>query len=436
MLAGWTTGERRMERGASGVRRFPGVFPAMVLSLLCAAGDVLATPDSTRAEGAAASPDSTADRTPAVPQRDAMDILGQLLGRPVTTELEVETRVGISWALLPTLSYNPVYGWALGASATGVGRTGTGPHSRPAYLSLAGNYSTTEQVQALARGEISTPSGTTMLQADFRYLDTDRSTWGLGPISEDQEEYPMKFRLYRAYATVYRRTAGPVYVGIGYHYDLYDDIRDVRAEEGESTPFLEYSGPGVTSTQASGVSLNLLADTRDNLGNPFDGYYLRGSFRSYQKTLGSDENWQEFWVSMRLYPALPEGSQRILAFWLYGWFTFGQAPYLDLPASGWDKYGRGARGYLQGRIRAPNQIYLETEYRFPLTRDGLLGAVAFVNATGSTDFETGVFSHLDPGGGVGLRIKLNKESRSNIAVDRAWGRFGSGGWFLGLSEVF
>ena len=35
---------------------------------------------------------------------------------------------------------------------------------------------------------------------------------------------------------------------------------------------------------------------------------------------------------------------------------------------------------------------------------------------------------------MGLRIKLNKRSNTNIAVDRAWGEEGSDGWFLGLTE--
>ena len=365
-----------------------------------------------------------------------MDVVASILGRRVDPKLEGDTPIGVSWSLLPTLSYNPVYGFAIGATATGSGRTGLGHHSRPTFASFSGNYSTTKQVQLLARGETSTPGGGYMLQADFRYLDTERSTWGLGSLEPDQEEYPMKFVLYRAYATVYRRTAGPVYIGLGYHYDEWGDIVDERAEQGEDTPFTEYSGSGVTRTRAAGLSFNLLADTRDNLGNPSAGYYLRGSFRTYIQNLGSDKNWQEFWVSSRLYPYVPKNGNRILAFWLYGWFTFGPGPYLSLPANGWDTYGRGARGYLQGRIRATNQIYVESEYRFSLTRDGLFGAVTFLNGTASTNPETDTFGRLDLGGGVGIRIKFNKESRTNLALDRAWGQDDSGGWFLGLSEVF
>jgi outer membrane protein assembly factor BamA len=229
---------------------------------------------------------------------------------------------------------------------------------------------------------------------------------------------------------------GDVFIGLGYHYDDFMDIVDERARNGEPTPFSEYSGSAVGRTRASGASINLLGDSRDNIVNPARGYYLSGTFRDYSTWLGSDQNWQEFLIDLRLYPHLPPQSPNVLAFWLYSWMTFGSGPYLDLPAIGWDTYGRGGRGYLQGRIRSPNQSYAECEYRVQLTRDGLLGAVFFLNLTASTERESGVFARPDRGGGLGLRILFNKRSRTNLAIDRAWGEHGSGGWFLAMTEVF
>jgi hypothetical protein len=246
----------------------------------------------------------------------------------------------------------------------------------------------------------------------------------------------MEFKLSRWYATLFRRTSGPVYVGIGYHYDDYAEIVDERAVLGETTPFTEYTGSAVTRTRASGVSINLLGDTRDNIVNPSTGYYLSGAFRDYLKNLGSDLNWQEFWTEVRLYAKLPQQSPNVLAFWIYSWLTFGPAPYLDLPAVGWDTYGRGGRGYLQGRSRGLNQIYFETEYRKQLTRDGLLGAVGFLNLMATSDPQSQVFGRADWGGGVGLRVKFNKRSNTNLAVDHGWGEAGSRGWFMGMTEVF
>ena len=382
-------------------------------------------------------PADSAAATVAPPQRDLMDVLkAWIFHRRIEPQLEGTLPSGIAWTALPTLSYNPVYGLAFGASLAGGGTLGKGPKARPTALSVAANYSTSGQLLAQFKGDIYTPSGDYLIKADCRYLDTNRATWGLGPLTADQQEFPMEFRLVRAYGTLYRRVAGSVYFGMGYHYDDFMDIVDERALQGEATPFSDYSGGNVTRTRASGVSLNLLGDTRDNIVNPAQGYYLSGTFRNYLTWLGSDKNWQEFWIDMRLYPHLPVHSQNVLAFWFYSWMTFGSPPYLDLPAIGWDTYGRGGRGYLQGRIRSLNQSYIECEYRAQLTRDGLLGAVFFLNVTASTDPESGVFARPDKGGGVGLRVKFNKRSSTNLALDRAWGEQGSGGWFLAMTEVF
>ncbi len=376
------------------------------------------------------------DSTEMVPQRDAFDVLNEyVLHRRVEPEVAGSLRTGLMWAILPTLSYNPVYGFAIGAMISGAGRRGA-KSPRFSQLSISGNVSTTGQIQAQIRGDLFDPAGDFLLKADFRYLDTKRSTWGLGPIADSQQEYPMEFKLVRAYATLYRRTSGPVFIGLGYHYDEFGDIVDSRAQQGEATPFTVYSRGAPGRTVAAGFSVNVLGDTRDNLVNPSAGYYLSGSFRDYLKGAGSDSNWQEMWIEMRLYPHLPSRSQNVLAFWLYGWMTFGEAPYLNLPSNGWDTYGRGARGYLQGRIRGANQIYFESEYRWSLTRDGLLGAVVFLNAITTTEPESGIFARSNLGGGVGLRIKFNKNSNTNLTIDYGWGEAGSKGIFLGMSEVF
>lgn len=375
--------------------------------------------------------------TVAVAQRDILDVLQEwIFHRRLEPEAQGEFTPGIAWSILPTLSYNPVYGLAFGAGFSGAGKRGLDPESKPSAISLSGNYSTTGQVQFQFRTDLFLGADNYLLRADVRYLDTDRSTWGLGPIVFGQQEYPMHFTLVRLYGTVYRRTVGPVYTGLGYHYDEFSDIEDERAALGESTPFTTYSGPGVTRTKAAGISINLLGDTRNSLVNPTEGFYLSGSFRDYIEGLGADRNWQEFWLDVRMYPHVPRKSDNILAFWIYSWMSFGPAPYLGLPANGWDTQGRGGRGYLQGRIRGQDQIYFETEYRMRLTRNGLLGAVGFFNLTATTIPEKDVFGRPDPGGGAGLRIKFNKRSNTNLAVDHAWGKEGSRGWFFAMTEVF
>lgn len=406
------------------------------LLLTIAAGAVLAVVGEARA----VEPDSTAapsDSSATVEQRDIMDVLNRVIrGKRIEPEMNVQFGQGIAWTILPSATYNPVYGLAIGASASGAGRRGDDPSSRISSLSIGGNYSTTGQVQAYVKGDVFSGSGAYLMKGDVRYMDTQRSTWGLGPMIEDQSEYPMDFKQARVYATLYRRVGGSVYTGLGYHFDEFYDILDERAEAGEATPFTLYSKGAVEKTIASGASVNLLGDTRDNPVNPSRGYFLSASLRSYSANLGSDANWQEMWAEFRAYPHFPVRSRNTLGFWLYSWFSFGSPPYLDLPAIGGDTHGRGGRGYLQGRIRGRNQLYFETEYRMQLTHDGLLGAVAFLNLTGTTLPDEQTFGRTDKGGGIGLRVKLNKRSNTNLSIDAAWGENSGVKWFFGATEVF
>jgi len=389
--------------------------------------------------GPASSPSSAQDRALDSPDTvaviDVFDVLERyVLGHRIEPALEVE-RTGLKWAFVPTVSYNPVYGLAIGALVSGSGRRGSldAPYSS---LSISGNYSTQGQTQFQARGDIFSKSGNYLLKLDGRYLDTNRATWGLGEIDSQVGEYPMSFVLTRAYATFMRRIRGPVFLGVGFHHDEFADIVDERAKNGESTPFTEYSGGAPARTTATGLSLNLLADQRDNLVNPRSGYYVSWSIRNYGTFSKEEPAWQEMWAEARLFPTLPVGSRSVLAFWMYTWLTFGPAPYLNLPSNGWDTYGRGARGYLAGRIRGADQLYLESEYRFPLTKNELLGMVVFVNGTATTASSSAPFGAIDPGVGAGIRIKFNKKSDTNLAVDYAWGRANSSGLFLGLAEAF
>jgi len=122
-----------------------------------------------------------------------------------------------------------------------------------------------------------------------------------------------------------------------------------------------------------------------------------------------------------VYPHLPPRGKNVIAFWLYGWMTFGHVSYLNLPSNGWDTYGRGGRGYVAGRIRGANQIYVESEYRLPLTLNGLWGVVVFANGVSTANPDSGTFSRLDPGIGIGLRIKFNKHTDTNLSIDYGWG---------------
>jgi hypothetical protein len=142
-------------------------------------------------------------------------------------------------------------------------------------------------------------------------------------------------------------------------------------------------------------------------------------------------------VDIRHYIKLPGSSNNVLSFWSYNNLTLaGTPPYLDMPSIGWDDYSNTGRGYVPGRYTGRNLLYFESEYRFGLTRNGLIGGVVFGNAESILKSTTSGLHDVIPGGGFGLRIKVNKYSNTNVAIDYGFGIGGSRGFFFNVGEVF
>jgi hypothetical protein len=368
--------------------------------------------------------------------RDIGDVLSDLFGKTkIKTEAELQPRPGLSIVALPSIGYNPAYGGYIGVGASAGGWFGDPAITKVSVFALNATYSTQKQLTIQFKSDAWIPGNKWNFKGDARYLDTSQPTYGLGPTDAQLGKYPMDFRMWRFYETVYRRTSGSIYVGFGYHLNIHDDINDQRAAAGETTPFTVYSRGAPRVTTSSGLSGNVLIDNRDSPIFTRLGMFWNASLRFYNRGLGSNDDWQELLSDFRAYPTIPRGSRNVLALWNSLWMTFGHAPYLDLPAIGWDTYGKSGRGYVQGRLRAPNQIYQEAEYRFLFTRDELFGGVVFINATAST-LPTANFGPLDPGVGLGLRMKFIKRTRTNLTLDYGWGNDSSKGLYLGTQEVF
>src|SRR5208337_4623240 len=103
--------------------------------------------------------------------------------------------------------------------------------------------------------------------------------------------------------------------------------------------------------------------------------------------------------------------------------------YLNLPSLGWDDYNNTGRGYVQGRFTGNNLVYLESEYRFHITANGLFGGVVYGNVESIVKSINDGIHKIIPGYGAGLRFKFNKDSDTNVCVDYAFGIGGSRGFF-------
>ena len=342
------------------------------------------------------------------------------------------------------ISALPVAGYTLQTGFAGVLSSNfafyTSEHSQANMSSVLTSitYSQYEQIILPVQADIWTRGNKYNIVTDWRFLKYPSQTYGLGGNTSLDSGYNIDYGYLRLHQAILRSVTRDLYLGLGYDFDYFWNIKEIDPPSGpgKTTDFERY---GLTSKAiASGISAHLLFDSRRNSINPEKGDYASVTYRPNFTFLGSDNNWQSLLFDLRKYIPFPGRSHNVLAFWSYDWFTVGggKPPYLLLPSTGWDAYSNTARGYVQGRFRSRNMMYLESEYRFGITTNGLLGGVVFANAQSFTETNSGKFQYLIPGYGGGLRISLNKFSRTNLCIDYGWGIHGSGGFFVNLGEVF
>ncbi|HEY1871559.1 MAG TPA: hypothetical protein VGG71_10905, partial [Chitinophagaceae bacterium] len=264
-------------------------------------------------------------------------------------------------------------------------------------------------------------------QSDWRFLKYHSFTYGFGTHSIMDDGYRIDYYYFRIHQNVSRKISRKFYAGLGIDADLYWNIREIDPAPGVKTDFETYGL--YKSETAVGPTINLLYDSRGNSINPENGSYLNISYRPKLKFMGSDATWQSLILEYRGYKKFPANSGNTIAIWSYNWFTFGgKPPYLLLPSTGWDANVNTGRGYIQSRFRGNDMLYLESEYRFLITSNGLFGGVVFANAQTFSNRESTLSANaslkdldsVQPGYGVGIRIKVNKFSRANLCIDYGW----------------
>ncbi|HXB55239.1 MAG TPA: BamA/TamA family outer membrane protein [Vicinamibacteria bacterium] len=304
---------------------------------------------------------------------------------------------------------------------------------------------TNGQLVSSARVNVLTADNRWRLVSDTRGYLTNQNTYGLGTDSPPGQAFNMKYDYLRLYETVYKQVRPNLFAGVGFRYSNYSHIAP-NPENPAAMPesgFLTYSnefGLNLRAQTSAGASVNALVDSRDSSINPSRGFYADLRYEMYLGGfLGGASTWQLSHSDLRTYVRLTKDARQKLAFWFFAdLVTGGLAPYFDLPATGDDTYARSGRGYTQGRFRGERMLYGEIEYRWTITKNGLLGMVAFLNTETLSDRETAerLFDSFATGAGAGLRLMLNKRSKTNFCIDYGHGKGGSSGVYVGLQEAF
>ena len=283
------------------------------------------------------------------------------------------------------------------------------------YLNFAGRYGLPIHSSIWLKGN------TYNIQGDTRFLVYPQYTWGLGGGQPEADRILVNYGYIRLYQSILKRITPFFYAGGGYNLDYYINIHNSSLPSLSDFTGYKYGTATGNNSFSSGLSLDLLYDTRQNSLNPIPGVYANVIYRHNAEFLASDNNSQSLYIDLRKYMSLSNGGLKsLIAFWAYYWTTISDGtPYLSLPSIGNDPYQRSGRGIEQNRYRGQALLYFESEYRRDITRNGLLGFVVFANFDSATQPDSRGFKYINPAAGTGLRVKFNKKSDTNVGVDVA-----------------
>jgi outer membrane protein assembly factor BamA len=365
-------------------------------------------------------------------QRDLMDVVHSLFHTNFSSS-------GDSIGFKPVTSVVPAIGYALQSRMAVLlsGNTAfrTGSKSRISVINFSTSYTQNAQFTLPVLWSIWSKTNDYDFVGEMKFYSYPQSTFGLGSNSSIGNPDPMNYNYIRLSEKALRKISGNFYAGPGYIMDDHWGISQQVVTKNDPANFVNYSP--ATHTVSSGLTLSGVFDTRDCSINPSKGFYAMCQYRENLTALGSTSAWNSLIVDVRKYFRFPENSNDVLAFWSYNSLTLsGKPPYLDLPATLWDTNTNTGRGYIQGRFRGAQMVYMETEFRYRITSDGLIGGVVFANAQSFSGAPGTRLQALQPGYGPGLRVKLNKASKTNIDIDYGLGREGSKGLFVNIGELF
>jgi hypothetical protein len=336
----------------------------------------------------------------------------------------------------PTLGYQPANGFTLGFISQFSFRIK--PENKISLLSGGASYSTQKQVLTYVKNNMYISNDRLFFSGDFRYYVFSQSNYGLGtdiiPWGDEFQDFdfdaieePMDYNYFKFHETASYSIFTHFFIGAGIHFDSYTNINDKLLDVANEkyTHHYNYSknyGFSDKNYAVNGMSINFIYDTRDNLINTNNGMFLNMNYRYNPKTdLNRHRSATLLLESRYFFPLSKINKQHVLGIWAYGQFQLrGRLPYLNLPAIGWDQNSRSGKGYTQGLLRGTNLMYLESEYRFPITKNQMISGTVFANATTATTTSKSLtsFESIQPAMGVGLR----KDTLTNFIVNFGLGR--------------
>jgi len=344
----------------------------------------------------------------------------------LSAQFRPDTTKNVNFLILPAIFRTPETGWAGGLSGTVAFKTSfrNDPLTRTSSIQALAVFTERKQNIQGIHALIFFPEEKYILTLNVSHSYFPDRFWGIGPTTAD--EWSERYASDQFHGNLHFKKKFFRHFFGGLIYD-YQNVFRVNYSAGgvfDTTSFF-----GKTPYYVSGAGLSFSFDTRNQAFWPTRGIFIQTSFTTYDKSIGSQFNFNRWITDIRYFQKLYR--EHVLAFQIYSYNLNGGAPLKNLAAMGGES---NLRGFYQGRFRDNNLISGIVEYRAPLI--GPLAACAFFGAgqvyKSAADIKT---SDLKYSFGAGLRFATNKE-RLNLRVDFGYYSKYNNGLYFTVGECF
>ena len=319
----------------------------------------------------------------------------------------------VVYSPLPVISYSSETDWLFGLTKINAFRIGAkNQHDTTfqpshvtalAYLTLAKQYKVALTAD-LMFGKDKYNSFTELLFMDFPNF-----YFGVGDDTELSDQCLVETENFSITQMFSYKLTKRWHIGLKYHYNNYYKVDILSSDEHCTDDIPDLS---VNEGTQSGIGITINRETRDNRFNARRGSYLFFEYMDYGKWIGSEFNYQSIVLEYRKY--YTPLKWLTLAGQIYTETKIGDnIPVQSLSLMGGDNRMRGI--YI-GRFRDKSMIEGQIEARFPIF--WIFSGVVFTGlGEVAPSYKAYTWEGMKWTYGAGLRMNVNKATRTNIRFD-------------------
>ncbi|MGC1474063.1 MAG: BamA/TamA family outer membrane protein [Psychroserpens sp.] len=329
----------------------------------------------------------------------------------------------------PVVSYSPETNFAFGTGAKFLFKfNGSGEETRVSNMPITLQYTLNQQFFLYSGFEVFTNQEKWVIEGNLLFQNYPRLYYGIGSDTPDSAEEQYDYYQFLVEPIFLKQMFHRyLFIGAGIRYNhIY------KTEFDQEGLIATEQRDGFDGSTSVGAEVAALYDSRSNILNAQDGWYLEFTHGLYGKVLGGTNAFNLTRFDLRHYIDVSSKNDDILGVQFVGRFTRADIPFSEYAFFGSSEI---MRGYQEGRFVDRDLLATQVEYRknFKDSRWGLVGFAGTGDVYHNVDeFQ---FKNLKPNYGVGARFMIDKKENLNLRFDVGFGR-GTNGFYLGIAEAF